>query len=82
MQISEIQTSENSEDTRTQYADDSICLFQIITPPSLCLQLYLVQPGQIAVLVNMENSRIIDHSAVVIVVCSLLSILANVNLKK
>lgn len=82
LQINESQTQPNSEDTGTQYADDSICLFQIITPPFLSLQLDLVQPGQVAVLVKMENSRIIDHSGFVIAVCSLLSILANANLKK
>lgn len=74
--------NKNSEDTRTRYADDGICLFQIITPLFVSLQLYLVQPGQIAVLVNMENSRTIDPSGIVIVVCSLLSILANVNVKE
>lgn len=36
----------------------------------------------IAALVNMENSRTIDHPGIVIVVCSLLSIPANVSLKK
>lgn len=84
MQINEIQTYQNSVGTRTQHADDGIRLFQMITPPFLSLQLNLDQSGQIGVLVNMENSRIIDHSSIVVVVCSLPSpsILANVKLRK